>query len=150
MVTVVFTLLAGCATPPPSSSAAGGKTAAVAPATEPAGPESALKRGMTPEEVKAIMGEPAEIKPMKSPAGAAEIWVYLRRSQGRTQQIMVGTKSTPMMTTNSNGDLVTTQTIEEPILRQQIEIIDETVSLLIFEGRYTEQNRTIQKHLEFQ
>ena len=150
MMAALLALLAGCASTPTSSPVAGDHSAANTTTTAPDGPESTLQKGMTAEAAKAIMGEPNEIKPMKTPAGKAEIWIYRRRVQGSVQQIMVGMKSTPIMTTNSNGQMVATQTIDEPILRQQTEIIDETINLLMFDGKYTEQNRTVQRHMEFQ
>ena len=42
------------------------------------------------------------------------------------------------------------QTIDEPILRQQTEIIDETIYLLIFNGNFQQLNRSVQKHLQYE
>jgi hypothetical protein len=63
---------------------------------------------------------------------------------------MVGMKSTPITSISSTGQTSIIQSIDEPILRQQTEIIEETVNLLIFEGKYIEQTRSVQKHLEFE
>jgi hypothetical protein len=41
------------------------------------------------------------------------------------------------------------QTVEEPVFAQQIEIVEETVSLLLFEGKLIEQKTTSQKRLEY-
>jgi hypothetical protein len=87
---------------------------------------------------------------MKSPAGNAEIWVYRRSTRGAMLQVQVGTKSTPITTTNSTGQSMVLQTIDEPILRQQTEIIDETIYLLIFNGNFQQLNRSVQKHLQYE
>jgi hypothetical protein len=150
MIAALIALLAGCASTPTSSPVAGDRSAANSTMNAPGDPESALQKGMTAEAVKAIMGEPSEIKPMKSPAGLAEIWIYHRKIQGNVQQVMVGMKSTPITSISSTGQTSIIQSIDEPILRQQTEIIEETVNLLIFEGKYIEQTRSVQKHLEFE
>jgi hypothetical protein len=147
----LIALLAGCATPPTPASDTGARPAASAKTADLNGPEATLKKGMPAEAARAIMGEPSETRPMKTPAGQAEIWVYRRRIQGAVQQVMVGMKSTPIVTVNNNtGQATVLQTIDEPILRQQAEIIEETVNLLIFDGKYIEQSRSVQRHLEYQ
>jgi outer membrane protein assembly factor BamE (lipoprotein component of BamABCDE complex) len=150
MIAALIALLAGCASTPSSSPVAGDHSAANSTMTAPGDPESTLQKGMTAEAVRAIMGEPSEIKPMKSPAGQAEIWIYHRKTQGGVQQVMVGMKSTPITSISSTGQTSIIQSIDEPILRQQTEIIEETVNLLIFEGKFVEKTRSVQKHLEYQ
>ena len=117
-------LLSSCATTAPSDTSTGGVQPAVS--ASPDGPEHSLQKGMTADAVKQIMGEPAEIKPMPSPTGKAEVWVYHRRSNGATRQIQVGTQ-----------------------MGEQIEIIDQTISLLMFEGRLMEQKQSTQTLLEY-
>ncbi len=147
----LIALLAGCASAPPPSPGVGDRSAASPATTAPSGPEATLQKGMTAEAVRAIMGEPSETKPMKTPAGQAEIWIYHRKTQGSVQQVMVGMKSTPITTVNNNtGQATVLQTIDEPILRQQTEIFEETVNLLIFDGRFIEQSRSVQRHLKFE
>jgi len=150
MIAALIALLAGCASTPSSSPVAGDHSAANSTKTAPGEPESSLQKGMTAEAVKAIMGEPSEIKPMKSAAGLAEIWIYHRKTQGSVQQIMIGVDAHPISATSSNGSMGFAQTTAAPILRQQAEIIEETVNLLIFDGKLVEHTRSVQKHLEFQ
>jgi outer membrane protein assembly factor BamE (lipoprotein component of BamABCDE complex) len=149
--TALIALLAGCASSPTTSSSTSDNSGASPTMTATTdSPETTLQKGMTADAVKAIMGDPVEIRPMKSPAGNAEIWVYRRSTRGATLQVQVGTKSTPITTTNSTGQSMVLQTIDEPILRQQTEIIDETIYLLIFNGNFQQLNRSVQKHLQYE
>ena len=139
-------LLSGCATTAPTTAPAAVTQPA---ATSPDGPERALKKGMTAEAVRAIMGEPAEIKPMQSPVGQAETWTYHRRTSGVTQQVQVGTRATALSAIGGDGQAHVTQTIEEPVFAQKVEIVDETISLLMFDGRLLEQKKSAQTRQEY-
>jgi hypothetical protein len=63
---------------------------------------------------------------------------------------MIGVDAHPISATSSNGSMGFAQTTAAPILRQQAEIIEETINLLIFDGKLVEHTRSVQKHLEFQ
>lgn len=144
----LFAFLAGCSSMPPPSpakDASAGSTVAAAGN----GPERTLQKGMTAEAVKRIMGEPAEIKPMQSAAGKAEVWVYQRTSSMPVQQVQVSTRSTDITTIGSDGQAHVTQSIGEPVFAQQIQIVDETISLLMFDGKYVEQKQSVEKRLEY-
>jgi hypothetical protein len=104
---------------------------------------------MTADAVKAIMGSPAEIKPMKAPTGTAEIWVYHRTATGQVKEVQVGTNSTPISTTNSNGQTTVLRTIDQPIFQQQTEFIDESIYLLMFDGKFQQLNTSFRTHFEF-
>jgi hypothetical protein len=113
------------------------------------GPEHTLQKGMTAEAVKRIMGEPAEIRLMSTTTGNAEVWVYHRMSSGPIRQVQVGTHSTNVTTIGGDGQAHVMQTIEEPVFTQQIEIVDETISLLMFNGKLIEQKESAQKRQEY-
>ena len=91
------------------------------------------------------MGEPSEIRPLNSPSGSAEIWVYHRTTNASVQQIQVGTKSTPII--GPTGTVI--GTINEPILRQQTDANDETIELLMFNGKFQQLKRSAQKSTTF-
>jgi outer membrane protein assembly factor BamE (lipoprotein component of BamABCDE complex) len=77
----LIAVLAGCVNPPSSpapANAGAGPTAAAADDH----PERALKKGMTADQVRQIMGAPVEIKPKPAPTGTAEVWVYRRTVLG--------------------------------------------------------------------
>lgn len=146
----LLAVLSGCANTPTTSDSQSEIPAAAAAVAVPSGKEAGLQKGMTAEEVKAVMGDPAEIKPLKSPTGKAEIWIYHRSTRGSERQIQVGTKSTPITSVNSStGTTNVMQTIDEPIFKDQVEIIDETINLLMFDGRFMQLNRAVQSHMQF-
>jgi hypothetical protein len=118
------------------------------------GPEHTLQKGMTAEAVKRIMGEPAEIKLMSTTTGQAEVWVYHRMSSSPIRQVQVGTRitqgipSSGAATGNTQSNMAP-QMVEEPVFAQQIDVIDETISLLMFNGKLIEQKVSAQKRQEY-
>jgi hypothetical protein len=140
-------LLVSCTSTPASSNP--GNAASPTVATVGNGPEKSLQKWMTADAVRQIMGEPAEIKPMQTTVGKAEVWVYHRTGNSTIQQVQVGTRSTNVTSVGADGMAHLAQTVEEPVFAQQIEIVEETVSLLLFEGKLIEQKTTSQKRLEY-
>jgi outer membrane protein assembly factor BamE (lipoprotein component of BamABCDE complex) len=116
-------LLSGCATTEPAGTEGG--AAQPAASTQDA-PEHALKPGMTAEAVRNIMGEPAEIKAMQVQTGKAETWIYHRTSTGVTQQNTLGTQ-----------------------VVQQVDTVDQTISLLMFNDRLMSQTQSSKHQLEY-
>jgi hypothetical protein len=114
------------------------------------GPERALQNGMTADEVKHIMGEPAEIKPMESPTGKAEVWVYHRTVFGHVEQIQIGSEAIKDSTSGSDGMVHTGTLAEVPIYKQAVHKDLETISLLMFDGKFISQKLTVEKRLEYQ
>ena len=133
--------------PPPSQGKDAGAGSKVVALDD--GPEHALQKGMPAEAVKRIMGEPAETKPMASPTGKAEVWVYHRTRSAPNQQVQIGTRFTNITTIGGDGQAHVARTIEEPVFAQQIEIVEVTVRLLLFDGKYVEQTESAQKRFEY-
>jgi hypothetical protein len=145
----LIAVLAGCVNPPsaPAPATAGtGPTAAVVGDH----PEQALKKGMTADQVRQIMGAPAEIKPKPAPTGNAEVWVYRRTVLGPPQQVQVGTKPISVVAKDADGIYRSRVVQEEPIYRQVHDRITETVLLLMFDGQLVEQGLTSQRQQEFE
>jgi len=143
-------LLAACA----STSVAPGGGARPAAATglsaPAAGPEGSLAKGMTADTVRRIMGAPSEVRPMASPSGRAEVWLYRRTTPGGTRQVQVGSRTIPIQTTtDANGLTRVAQSIEEPIFQQEYEYFDEQVRLLIFNDQLVEQARSFKRRVEY-
>lgn len=99
------------------------------------GPEANLKRSMTAAEVRQIMGRPDEIKPMAAPTGKAEIWVYRRKFDERTELVQIGTQ--PVMTTvyGSDGKPSIQTTDGDPKYANVHYATEETIQLLMFNGQ---------------
>jgi len=105
---------------------------------------------MTAAEVKAIMGQPADIKPIETPIGTAERWVYRRSTRGAARQVQVGTNSTQVSSINSStGSTNVMQTIDEPIYKMQTQVFDETINLLVYDGKFMKMNRVVEVRMEF-
>jgi len=147
----LVTLLSACATAP-----APDQTGAAPPAAGPAAaaaadqPEQKLVIGMTADQVRQIMGEPAKVVPRPVPKGTAEVWVYERRIIGPTQQIQVGVH--PTVVTETGADGVSRQRVlsEEPIYRQAHIKTVETIQVVMVNGRFLEHVTTAQKQQEFE
>jgi hypothetical protein len=145
---VLATFLVSCSSAPEPSKSANTASAQTVAAVGN-GPEQTLQKGMTAEAVKGIMGAPAEIKLMATTTGNAEIWVYRRTSSAPVRQVQVGTRVTNVTTIGGDQQAHVAQTVEEPVFAQQIEIVDETISLLMFDGKLLEQKASAQKRLEY-
>lgn len=59
------------------------------------GAKTALAKGMTAEQVQAIVGKPNEIRPIKNSKAKAETWVYRRLIEQRTEQTATGVEIRP-------------------------------------------------------
>jgi hypothetical protein len=76
----------------PAKPTTSGKTPP-APNAKPA--KRALTKGMTADAIKALIGRPREIKPMKAPAGKAEVWIYRRVTKELTRQTAASMQTVP-------------------------------------------------------
>jgi hypothetical protein len=114
------------------------------------GPETTLQKGMPAATVRHIMGEPSEIRPMQAPVGKAETWVYHRTTRGPVKQIVVGTRSVPMTSVGSDAESTVMGKVEEPVIRQETLVVEETINLLMFNDHLIEQNKTVQTRMEYQ
>jgi hypothetical protein len=145
----MLALLAGCSAATTSSPApAAPATSPTAPLV-PGGPEARLKKGMTATAVRQIMGDPAEIKPMKAPTGKAAIWIYHRSIIGMEEQVQVGTRSTDISSMQGSSSAGMPGKIEEPIFRRQTPVTDVTTNLLMFDDTLIDWNQTVQNRMEY-
>ncbi len=148
----VIALLAGCnsTSVSPAHPTTRGATP-VAARDLPNGPEAGLEKGMIADTVRKIMGAPNEITPMPAPTGQAEVWIYRRTVSGAVRQVQVGSRSIPIQTVrDTDGTERVVQSIEEPILRQEFELIDMTIRLLMYDHAYVEQTRSAVRRVSYQ
>lgn len=91
---------------------------------------------MTTDEVRKIMGQPVEIKPMKTPNGKAEVWVYKREFNRRVERVQIAT--IPIMTTVVGSDGVgRQQQIGEDIKFGDLHrVTEDMVEVLMFNDHY--------------
>jgi hypothetical protein len=134
--------LTGCNSPatPASDTAQSAKPSA----TEMPFPK--LEKGMTAEIIRQKLGEPAEIKPMPSSTGKAEIWIYkYEKSLGMTQ-VAARTESREVMTLTGTGPGMTT--VQEPVFTLAEKISRVTLSLLMFDGQLQVQKANVEETLD--
>jgi hypothetical protein len=116
----------------PAKATAGSKPVAVTADN----PESSLTKAMPADAVRKIMGEPRAIKPMKTPDGKAEIWIYQRLTNERVDRVEIA--SIPITTNVIGGD----GQAHQQVIGQDIKFGDlhrateETVELLMFNDHY--------------
>ncbi len=130
-------IFAACANAPATN-----RAAAVAPPMLTGQSGEALRKGMTGDEVRRIMGTPIEIQPFPAPSGAAEVWLYRRKSVGPTRQLQVGVQAVNQQVLGSDGAGHTRTLDQVPIYRQMHIETSETIRLLMFEGRFVESKVT--------
>jgi len=157
LIAVILTvMLGGCETPsanvPPAAAAPAAPEAAGAQAPKAAlsGPEASLRKGMTAAEVRKIMGAPREIKPMPSPSGTAEVWVYVRSSSHTGDLVQVGQRMVQVTQQVADGRLVTSQVPGDPIIMQEVKNEEETISLLMFDGAFVTLKRSVAHSKDYQ
>jgi hypothetical protein len=112
--------LAGCSTPAPEAP------------DQPSIPAfRALYKGQPAAEVKARVGEPAEIRPfpVTETGLAAEVWVYRRVVAREERQVPIRTRDVPAV----NPITGLAFTVNEPVYETQSDAIIETVELLMVE-----------------
>lgn len=148
---IIAALLVGCTDVPSSPASAGAKAGAAATqaATED-GPERTLQNGMTAEQVRHIMGDPLEINPMVPPTEKFEVWVYRRTVSGPVEQVMVGSKPITYSTVGSDGIARQETVAEEPVYKQAVHTAVETISLLMFDGKYLSQKKKVEERVQYQ
>ena len=137
-------LLAGCANAPAT---------AEKPVPEPAvaitekGPFPVLKVGMTGEVIRTKLGNPVETRPMESPIGKAEVWVYNIERTVDTTQVVTGTRDIPAFTIGMTGP--TTVNVPEPVYSMADKKQDITLSLLMLNGRLIAQTSSVRDYIQY-
>ncbi len=112
---------------------------APAPAAQKAGQKPArqpLEKGMTAEQILALIGKPAEVKPIEAPKGLqgpAEIWVYRRTMGTQTVQYPTGERDVPVY--GGIGADQTMKTRKELIYTLKHVTVYRVTSLLMVDGR---------------
>lgn len=85
---------------------------------------------MSQEEVRALLGEPAQIRPLQSPAGNAERWIYRRPREQAVNLQQTSTQAVPYVDPIT-GEM---RTISEPVYSQVTTTVIEETHLLWIKG----------------
>ncbi len=136
--------LAGCSTPLATSGTDSGKSPHL---TDLKGLFPVLEKGMSAEVVRKDLGAPAEIQPMASPDGHAEVWVYhFEKNVGMTQ-VSTGTRDIPTFSTGMSGPGTTTVQQQTYSMATKKSVV--TLSLLMFNGQLAAQKAMVEDRLEY-
>ena len=108
-------------------------------AATPAAPDpfASLRKNMSTDRVKALVGEPADIKPFTAEGFTCEIWVYRRKIGESVRLVPMGTREVPVT------DVITgvIHNVQEPFYERQFSSVIETIELLIFQQQVVEWKR---------
>jgi len=146
LVILSCTWFAGCSSPTGPAPRAPTAQSNAAPASDGEMPFPKLEQGMTANAIREKLGNPAQIQPVTSPEGKAEIWVYkFVKSLGMTQ-VAAGTRESPQMSVGAGGAGMIT--VQEPIYTLAEKKSEVTLSLLMFNGRLQSQKALVENTLE--
>lgn len=136
-------IFAGCASEPQKPAAAPPPTAPSA-ALDPAVNSRAIAKGMTADEVVRRIGKPAEVRPLSSSDGHAEIWVYRRNAGQKTVQTATSTRQIPIP--SASGEI---RMVDEPVFSLEQITLEESVSLLMYDGKLVEWRKSVEGKRSF-
>ena len=151
----VLALVAGF-TCGPVVSAADHEIAAATPAT-PSTEKSAknphgwpvLKKGMPADEVIRSIGKPESIKPMQTPEGKAEVWIYRRVANSVSRQAAVTTESVPAFNGIGVGN-DSSGSVTIPSYRMEHITVYQVSSLLMFDGKLVTATQKVEQESHFE
>jgi outer membrane protein assembly factor BamE (lipoprotein component of BamABCDE complex) len=137
---------AGCSSPTAATSA----EATVKPTAESNSdmPFPKLEKGMSADVIRQKLGNPAEIQPMPSPDGKAEIWIYKFEKDLGMTQVAAGTRDVEVMTMTSSMNGSTT--MKEPVYTMAAKKSEITLSLLMFNGQLQVQKAKVEETIAHQ
>ena len=120
------------------------QTAPVAPASNAPNPapasvatpgKPALDKGMTGEEIVALIGKPAEVKPMTVGDGKAEVWTYRRLVRTDVRQVATQMESVPIEAGVSREGKMYETSVQQPVYKLEHIQVYQVTALLMFEGK---------------
>lgn len=127
---IVIGLLAGCSTPVPQSNAPTATRDEVSPQPNKL---SELKKGMSANEVVALLGQPSERKQEQVTPVHVEVWTYIIVSTEQ-REVAISTRDVPYIDPFSGAQ----KTMKEPVYAQETTKTTLKVDLLVIEDRLIE------------
>lgn len=98
---------------------------------------SKLEKGMSADTVRKLLGKPDEITLHPTAEGTAEEWTYHRNFQ-RADQVPTSMREVPAFVGPMGGGSDGMGTVQEPIYSLETHEINETLKLLMFQGKLEE------------
>ena len=137
--------LAGCTSTPATADRPTSLPAARITAVK--GQFPVLTRGMSGTVVREKLGAPAEVEPMASPEGKAEVWVYhFGKTVGMTQ-VASSTRDIPAF--GASLSLTALTSVPEPVYTLKEEKAMITLSLLMFNGQLEAQKARVEEGADY-
>lgn len=108
-------------------------------------PPRVIVKGMEGEEIIRRIGKPTEIRPLETPQGQAEVWVYRRKAGQESTLAATSVVQVPII------HPLTGVQYNAPEARYSMERRDllETTNLLMFEGKLVEWTRLVEGKRSF-
>lgn len=103
-------------------------------------PPRVIIKGMEGEEIVRRIGKPTEIRPLETPEGRAEVWIY-RRNAGQDSTLNATTVTQRLVIHPLTG---VHYTVPEPSYSMERREFLETTNLLIYDGRLAEWTRVVE------
>ena len=133
--------LTGCSSPSATTSAGSAQSAQI---TAIKGLFPVLTQGMTGKVVRQKLGNPAEIEPMESSTGKAEVWVYhFEKSVGMTQ-VATGTRDVQTYAGTSTI-MLAPELVYSPVEQKSLV----TLRLLMFNDRLEAQKALVESSSKY-
>lgn len=112
-----------------------------------------LEKGMTGDEVMALIGKPQQVKPMAKQEGVdgkSEIWIYRRPAGERSVQVVTGTREVPAFSgLGQNGTDMASGTRTELIYGNKTVKMYHVTSLLMMDGKLVLARQTQEQEENF-
>jgi hypothetical protein len=125
-------VLAGCATAPP--------------AAEGPDPWRSLAANMTADQVRASLGTPAQIRPLQTSQGAAEVWIYRRTVSVEVGLAPTSTEEVPYY----DPFIKSERTVMNQVYSQESRAVTEELQLLMYDGKLVSSKRGYRTERSYQ
>ncbi|HEY5551370.1 MAG TPA: hypothetical protein VIK52_05760 [Opitutaceae bacterium] len=120
-------------------------------AAKPAKPaKPAIQKGMSAEEVRKIIGEPAAIKHIDKEDITAETWTYRRKVRTETTQEVVGDVNQPAFVGLGMGDESGLGTASVPVYRLKHTTFYQVTALLMVDGTLVEARQWVDQEVNYE
>jgi hypothetical protein len=149
MKTLLLAAFTAVAVACPLAVASGGDSASAETGSAKS-PKPSVRKGMTADEVVAVIGKPKEIKPVVTEVGTGESWIYRRVAKRVTNQVAPTVEKVPMWggpgVNVANGEVID---VNVPFQRLERITIYQMTALLFVDGKVTASKQWIEQERNF-
>jgi hypothetical protein len=131
-VIALLLLMVGCAGTPES-----GRRPQNASNAQATNPFAGVKKGMTAEQLRILLGAPKKVSPLSAAGVTGEVWLYEHEIDALTQEVGIGTRDVPFF----NPRTGVTENRQEVVMSNEHLTKYESVEFLMVDGRLIEWKR---------